>query len=240
MVSINLNSTKVLFFLSPENKCNYLTEKTSSTLFVDPDAIMNVQTYSALAMQGFRRSGEHLYVPQCEQCQECVPIRIPVDKFQASRSQKRTIAKNKDIRVQRVNAAFSEEHFELYQRYIAGRHSSGEMDFDDPAQYLSFLTSSWADTVFYEFRLEGKLVAVAVMDALLIGYAAVYTFFDPQMAQRSLGRYAILWEIEETRCQALPWLFLGYWIRDCNKMNYKTQYRPAEVFRHGLWQPFDI
>jgi len=208
---------------------------------------MNAETYSALALHGFRRSGEHVYRPQCEQCNECVPIRIAVNKFHFNRSQKRTWSKNQDIEVTRVadnlisdaNDKINEEHFELYRRYIARRHSSGEMDFNDPQQYISFLKSTWVDTAFYEFRIQQKLIAVAVIDVLQMGLSAVYTFFDPQMDRRSLGSYAILWEIEETKRRGLPWLFLGYWIKDCKKMNYKTQYRPVEVFRHGSWEPFD-
>jgi len=238
-VPINLNSPKLLFFLTPESQCNYLPDRPSATLFADPEAPMNMLTYSALALHGFRRSGEHVYLPQCEQCIECVPIRVAINDFQASRSQKRAWSKNRDIQVNQVEPVFSEEHFALYQRYIARRHSSGEMDFDDPTQYMSFLTSSWAQTVFYEFHIKEQLVAVAIMDVLQMGLSAVYTFFDPDMDKRSLGSFAILWEIEETRRRALPWLFLGYWIKECNKMNYKTQYQKVEIFRHGSWKALD-
>lgn len=200
---------------------------------------MNAQTYSALALHGFRRSGEHVYLPQCEQCNECVPIRIAVNQFQLSRSQKRTWSKNQDVQVNRVDADFSDEHFVLYRRYIAKRHSSGEMDFDDPQQYMSFLSSTWAQTAFYEFRVQQQLIGVAIVDVLQMGLSAVYTFFEPELGKRSLGSYAILWEIEETRRRGLPWLFLGYWVKDCKKMNYKAQYQPVEVFRHATWEVLD-
>ncbi|MCK5360867.1 MAG: arginyltransferase, partial [Gammaproteobacteria bacterium] len=212
----------------------------SSTLFADPDARMNMQTYSALALHGFRRSGENVYRPQCEHCDECVPIRVVVDAFKASRSQKRTWTRNSDLQVQQVAPVYNEKHFELYKRYIATRHSSGEMAYDDPAQYMSFLTSDWAQTVFIEFWLEQKLVAVAIVDELQSGLSAVYSFFDPDLPQRSLGVYAVLWEIEEARRRKLPWVFLGYWIKDCKKMSYKAQYRPAEGFRHAIWEALDI
>lgn len=239
-MALNLIPPKLQFFITPANQCNYLPDQESTTLFADPDAPMFVKTYSALALYGFRRSGENVYLPQCEHCQACVPLRVPVDTFRMSRSQKRVWSKNRDLDVTQVEPGFNEAHFQLYKRYIAGRHSSGEMDYDDPDQYMSFLTSSWSDTAFYEIRLEDKLIGVSVVDVLPVGLSAVYTFYDPDFHSRSIGVYSVLWEIEETRRRHLPWLFLGYWIKDCKKMNYKTQYQPYELLRKGIWEVVDV
>ena len=239
-MSLNLNSKKLLFYLTPTSNCNYLEQRESATLFADPEARMNMRTYSKLSTYGFRRSGENVYLPQCPTCDDCVPFRISPQNFKPNRSQKRTWAKNQDIEVKQVAPVYDEKHFELYRRYIADRHSSGEMDYQDPAQYMSFLTCDWADTLFYEFWLDQTLVAVAVVDKLERGLSAVYSFFDPNFKSRSLGVFAVLWEIEEAKRLAIPWLYLGYWINDCKKMSYKAQYQPSEVFRHGVWEAFDI
>jgi leucyl-tRNA---protein transferase len=109
------------------------------------------------------------------------------------------------------------------------------MDDATPERYLQFLTSHWADTIFYEFRLEKQLLAVAVVDVLATGLLAVYTFFDPAFEKRGLGTFAVLWEIEEVKRLRLEWLYLGYWIENCRKMSYKTNYQPIEYYSNFQW-----
>ena len=113
------------------------------------------------------------------------------------------------------------------------------MDNPTPKDYVKFLTSSWSNTVFYEFKLRGRLVAVSIVDHLHKGLSAVYTHFDPAEDKRGLGNYAILWLIEETRMLGLKWLYLGYYIADCQKMAYKNRYRPLEGYIDGAWHKFD-
>ena len=185
---------------------------------------------------GFRRSGEYVYRPRCGTCQACIPVRIPVNTFAPSRSQRRTWQRNQDLRISAQPAGFHEEHFALYRRYIADRHPGGGMDVEDPARYREFLLSSWSDTWCYEFRLDTRLLAVAVVDRLLRGLSAVYTFYDPAYADRGLGTFALLREISEAQRLELSWLYLGYWIEECPKMAYKNRFRPLEVFRDGSWQ----
>ena len=185
---------------------------------------------------GFRRSGEYVYRPRCSACRACIPARIPVNAFTPTRSQRRTWQRNQDLQITALPAAFSEEHFALYRRYIGARHPGGGMDVADPERYREFLFSAWSDTWCYEFRLGPRLLAVAVVDRLVRGFSAIYTFFDPSYAERGLGTYAVLWEIAEAQRLELAWLYLGYWIEECPKMSYKTRYRPLEIFRNGLWQ----
>ncbi len=227
---------KLGFYTSQPQSCSYLPNRQSSTLFADPQATLDNKIYSQLIEQGFRRSGEYLYRPDCESCNACIPLRIPVTEFVPNRSQCRTWRRNKEITVTALPARYSNEQFRLYQRYLHSRHQGGEMDNPTPESYLAFLTSSWSDTLFYEFRLEQKLIAVAVADQLHSGLSAVYTFFDPEYAAHSPGNYAILWLIQETRRRNLSWLYLGYWIEECKKMAYKNQYQPFEIYRKERWQ----
>jgi len=227
---------KLGFYTSQPHSCSYLSNRQSSTLFADPQAVLDNEIYSQLIEQGFRRSGEYLYRPDCAACDACIPLRIPVAEFVPNRSQRRTWRLNKEITVTALPACYSDEQFQLYQRYLHNRHLGGEMDSPTPESYLAFLTSSWSDTLFYEFRLEQKLVAVAVADQLHSGLSAVYTFFDPEYAARSPGNYAILWLIQETRRRSLSWLYLGYWIEECKKMAYKNQYQPFEIYRKERWK----
>jgi arginyl-tRNA--protein-N-Asp/Glu arginylyltransferase len=205
------------------------------TLFADPKTSMDRRLYSELSDLGFRRSGNYVYRPHCGSCQACVAIRIPVERFTPNRQQLRVWKKNQDINVQWCDARFREEHYALYERYINARHADGDMYPPSVEQYASFLTSDWSKTSFIEFRLHEKLLAVAVCDELEGGLSAVYTFYDPEYEKRSLGTYAVLWQIEESRRRQLPSLYLGYWIRDCQKMSYKIAFRPIELLINGEW-----
>lgn len=223
------------FFMTPGHACSYLLHRQAHTLFLDPRDTITPELYQVLTEQGFRRSGGHLYRPQCRNCQQCVPTRVPVEPFAPRRRQRRVAARNGDLRVQIHHAAFAPRYYDLYARYIAGRHADGDMFPPSTDQFRSFLLSPWSDTLFLCSYLGDELVAVAVTDRQPRGLSAIYTFFDPDLADRSLGVFSILQQIELTRRLGLAHLYLGYWIRDAEKMRYKLDYRPTEIFVNGRW-----
>lgn len=227
---------ELFFYASAPHPCSYLDEE-AITLFADPNAKMSQPLYSALSDLGFRRSGEYVYAPRCPACNACLPVRIPVAQFRANRSQRRNSRCNSDLSVAIKPAEFDQRHFELYRRYMDARHPDGSMAKPEPEQYLRFFGSSWADTRFIEFSEGEHLLAVTVMDLLDNGLSAVYTFFDPTARERGLGVHAVLWLIEEAKRRQLPYIYLGYLIKESPKMNYKTRYRPLEFFHDGLWRP---
>ena len=235
-MTVRVEPAKLLLYATPAHPCSYLPGKDATTLFVDPEFPKDSGVYTLLSRNGFRRSGEHVYRPNCHECVACVPVRVPVAQFIPRRSQRRSLRDNRDLRVIPHQGAFSEEHFLLYSHYLDARHADGGMDNPTRKQYREFLLSSWANTVLYEFRLAGHLVAVAVADHLTDGLSAVYTFFDPDFSRRGIGTYSILWQIEETRRLGLEWLYLGYWIADSPKMLYKQEFQPQERFIDGYWQ----
>jgi len=224
------------FYATPPHNCNYLPEQEAVTLFADPHFPKNTRLYSALADCGFRRSGEHLYIPHCSACSSCVPVRIPVNEFIPSRNQLRTIKKNRKLTINRMPAEFDQEHFTLYKRYLASRHKGGGMDDPTRENYIEFLIASWTETYFYEMRDADRLVCVAVVDYMDDALSAVYTFFDPEYAKYSLGKFSIIFEIEEARRSGRKWLYLGYWIEGCDKMEYKSEYRPMEFYINNEWK----
>ena len=239
----SLNSTralgKLVFYASDAHDCSYLPGQLAVSIFADPNAEMSVSIYSQLINYGFRRSGEHIYAPQCPSCQACVPLRVPVHDFKPKRHQRRNLARNADLSVTARPAEFDPEHFHLYQEYLAKRHTGSSMANPTKAEYLNFLTSSWSNTVFFEIRDSAKkLLGVIVADKLIYGYSAVYTFYDPDLDDRGLGKFAILWLISETRRINLPYVYLGYWIKQCDKMRYKSSYQPAQIFQNGKWFNF--
>ncbi|RFA28375.1 arginyltransferase [Alkalilimnicola ehrlichii] len=226
-------------YATGQHSCAYLPERTARTLFLDPRESINAATYDALMKQGFRRSGEYVYRPNCPACQACQSLRIPVDAFSQSRRHRRCIKRNAQVTVHGVAAEFRDEHFALYQRYIDTRHGGSEMDGLDPQQYLEFLTADWSDTVFYEFRDQGRLLAVAVVDCLPNSLSAVYTFYDPAEVGRGLGNLAILWLIEEAKRTRRRYVYLGYWIAESDKMRYKSDFRPHDIHVNGRWLRVD-
>lgn len=226
---------RLKFYATQPHPCSYLSEEQATTLFLDPSQPMDASTYAELSELGFRRSGDHLYRPHCQLCKACVPARIPVIRFRPSRKQNRVLKRNLDIKVTRCDPGFTEERYQLYARYISERHADGDMFPPSRGQFSTFLVSNLPYAFFYEMRVEDRLIGIAVTDVLPNGMSAVYTFYDPSEEKRSLGVFGILWQIAESRRLGLDAVYLGYWIKGCRKMSYKTEYRPIELFVNQRW-----
>lgn len=224
------------FLVTPEHECSYLDDRDAITLFVDPNYPVVMKQYSALAKLGFRRSGSNIYRPHCTDCGLCIPVRVPVDEFKPNRSQRRNKAANNAIAINVKDAVFYNEHYGLYRRYMKGRHAGGGMDNDEPENYETLINADWSLSKLLEFRLEDKLLMVAVIDIFDDGISAVYTFFDPDYTSRGLGVFGILSEIDYAKSLDLDWLYLGYWNPKTNKMSYKSNYQPMEFFDGQHWQ----
>ncbi len=227
-------STIRLFATHPHS-CSYLDEHDATTVFVDPNAKLDGKLYQELSELGFRRSGGHVYRPQCKQCQACVPARIPVALFKTNRTQRRCWKRNQDLSIRLVDNLDLPEYYHLYERYISERHSDGDMFPANPSQFRSFLTREWGITRFVELRQGSALAAVVVLDEMENAMSAVYTYYDPDLSSRSLGTYGILLQIEMAKSKGMEYVYLGYWIKACPKMNYKTQFRPLELMVNRRW-----
>jgi len=233
----NPKPNSIKLYLSAEHDCNYLADIQAQSVFVNPEEMMSQAIYTHLMQQGFRRSSDYVYRPHCHNCQACISVRLNVQQFVLSRSQKRCKNKNKHLIVQPQASEFNEAHYQMYSNYVQSRHAGGGMDEPDKDKYMNFLTSKWGHTVFFEFKEEDRLIALAVTDVINDGFSAVYTFFDPahELQKRSLGVNSIIWQIEEAQRRGLKWLYLGYWIKDCQKMSYKNNYQPLEYFYNNAW-----
>lgn len=230
-----MNSVKL--FLGHEHACGYLEDRLARSVFVDPALSLSTELYSELALRGYRRSGDLIYRPRCRGCAACIPVRLNVEQFAPDRSQRRNLGSNRDLRVNRTQPVFNEDHYRLFTRYQETRHGDGSMNGLTRRDYLGFLASSWCSTEFVELRDgDETLLGVAVVDRLRDGLSAVYTFFDPDSAFRGLGTYAVLWQVSEAKRLKLPWLYLGYWIQESRKMAYKSRFRPLQALRGNSWE----
>lgn len=227
----------VPLWLTAKQDCSYLDDRLSQSAVIDPDFTMDTLLYSRLIEQGFRRSGDQVYKPHCNGCQACVPTRIPVAAFRANRKQRRCARRNAETQIVVKTPEFNERHFDLYRRYQIARHDKTSENEISREDYLHFLTSSWCDTWFVEFLIEGRLAAIAVVDALDNALSAVYTFFDPAFDHFSPGVLAVLWQIDSARQLGLDYVYLGFWVKDCRKMRYKIEYQPLEGLIGRQWQP---
>jgi arginine-tRNA-protein transferase len=227
--------TSIPLLLTAPHPCSYLEGEQAQTAFVNPSFGIDTAIYSLLIAHGFRRSGDDVYRPQCEHCSQCVPVRLPVAQFKPNRRQKRCLQKNLQTTAVIKPAVFEQAHYDLYQRYQKQRHADGNMANTSPDEYIKFLGSSWCNTQFVEFYCADELAAVAIVDCLDNALSAVYTFFDPKFSDYSPGVYAVLWQIQYAQKLGLDWLYLGFWIADCQKMNYKTQYQPLQGFIDQQW-----
>jgi arginyl-tRNA--protein-N-Asp/Glu arginylyltransferase len=215
--------------------CSYIAGRQATTVFIDPEARVTQALYSRLSEHGFRRSGAHIYKPHCKQCSACIPCRVPLASFTPNRTQRKLLNRNRDLELQPLGNIDNDASYRLYHDYICQRHGDGDMYPPSREQYASFLSNEHGLTRYLGFTLDGKLVAVAVVDQLDNALSAVYTFFDHQLERRSLGTWAILRQIELAREMGLNYLYLGYWIKESQKMAYKAAFRPLQIFRDGHW-----
>ena len=226
-------------YLTAPYPCSYLPERPARSQVATPSFLITPEIYSQLVQRGFRRSGTFTYRPRCDTCRACVPVRVDVAGFAPNRSQRRALKRHNNLAVSLHTLDDREEYFELYQRYQAARHSEGEMEHDSREQYRNFLLQSHVDTILVEFREGDALRMVSIVDILEDGLSSVYTFYDPDDTRASYGTYNVLWQIDLCRKLQLPYLYLGYWIRESRKMSYKSNFTPLQGLQQGVWQTLD-
>lgn len=230
---------RIQFYLTAPYSCSYLPDRQARSQVATPAASIDTSTFSELARLGFRRSGHYVYRPRCDGCEACQSVRVRVQEFEPRRSQRRNARLNQDIAYELRPLEFVDEHYALYRRYQSARHAGGGMDMDDREQYRAFLLSSQVDSALAEFRLDGRLVMVSLIDRLIDGLSAVYTFYDSDQSRRGLGIHNVLTQIGLARDLGLTYAYLGYWIAESRKMAYKKQYPPLEGLVDGRWQLLD-
>jgi arginyl-tRNA--protein-N-Asp/Glu arginylyltransferase len=215
-----------LRFVSPEAPCPYLPGRLARHEVYRADQL-EPASYDRLLARGFRRSGRVVYRPRCRGCAECRQIRILVDEFRPSTSQRRVLRRNADLRVKVDRPELDDAKVNLFHRYLDAQHD-GSMS-RGKESLREFLYDSPTDSFEFQYWLGSRLAGVSIADRVPSGLSSVYMYFDPELSSRSLGTYSVLWEIDYCRREKLPYYYLGYYVAGCTTMNYKARFRPLEV-----------
>jgi arginine-tRNA-protein transferase len=228
------------FYSTDLAPCPYLPDRQERRLVAliepgEPDGVADL-----LTMAGFRRSQQALYKPVCPDCQACVPVRIVVDGFRPSRTERRILSRNAGTTAKECEPRATAEQFALFHRYLQARHDDGGMATMSFEAYAEMVNAALPCTGLVEFRdPDGRLVGVSLTDRVSSGLSGVYKFFEPDEERRSLGTFIILWHVQRAAELGLPYVYLGYWIRDCRKMAYKARFAPLERLDGPRWRALD-
>ena len=229
------SSKQLKLGISKPFPCSYLSDKEEQLLVVVDEEVKSPDVYAFLVEKGFRRSGDQVYQPYCGSCKACQSIQIPTKSFKPSKSQKRNLKKNGDITVG-ISNSIKDSYYPLYENYINTIHKDGVMYPASEEQFDGFIRSQFYEQLFIELKLDKKLIGVAVVDKLSNGLSAIYTFYEPMLSRRGLGVFSILIEIKIAKELGLEYVYLGYQISACTKMNYKTKYKPYQLLVNNTWK----
>ncbi|NCP25128.1 MAG: arginyltransferase, partial [Erythrobacter sp.] len=231
------------FFVTSPSPCPYLPGKSERKVFTELRGENADELNEALGRIGFRRSQTVAYRPSCLDCQACVSVRVVAQEFRPSNSQKRLIKANRDLIATDCRPWATEEQFELLQKYLSVRHPGGGMTHMEETDFADMVEHTPVTSTVIEYReptedgRPGRLVGACLTDVQADGLSMIYSFYDPDHAERSgLGTYIILDHMRLAAERGLPYVYLGYWVAGSDRMQYKVRFRPLERLTRSGWE----
>ena len=236
-----MDQTKIKFHqkllnlrITRSHECAYLENREEQRLAADISEVPEL--HDQLAESGFRRVENWVYRPVCNECNSCLPIRIDAQNFILSKNLRRILLKNSQLQMSLNDKNADEESFELFKIYLKSRHKDGQMATMSYSDFHSMIHNSPIETFMIKYRdQKNTLTACLLMDAQRDGLSAVYSFFDPNLKQQSLGTFLVLSAIDLTKKSSKKWLYLGYLVRNSQKMAYKARFKPYQLYLNGHW-----
>ncbi|BAK67926.1 putative arginyl-tRNA--protein transferase [Sphingobium sp. SYK-6] len=236
------------FFMTNAGPCPYLPGRTERKVFTELAGEHASELNDALGRIGFRRSQNVAYRPSCTDCNACVSVRIVADEFRLNATQRRLVRRNSDLVVRACKPWSTDEQFALLQRYLSARHPNGGMTEMDEIDFADMVEQTPVETYVVEYRepansedgRPGRLIGACLTDKQGDGLSMIYSFFDPDHADRpGLGSFIIVDHILRAQRAGLPYVYLGYWVENSDRMNYKVRYQPIERLGRAGWERFE-
>ncbi len=238
------------FFLTAPSPCPYIDGQFERKVFTHLVGEKARELNDLLTQGGFRRSQNIAYRPACETCRACVSVRILAGEFRLTRSMRRVVQRNEDLVGFVHDAEPSTEQYSLFRSYLDARHRRGGMSDMTVLDYAMMVEDTHVDTKIIEYRKRGpdsfitgkghgELIAVALTDRMADGVSMVYSYYNPELVDRSLGTFMILDHIARTRAMGLPHVYLGYWVNGSRKMDYKVRFAPQEHLGPKGWDRYE-
>jgi leucyl-tRNA---protein transferase len=224
------------FYVTAPQPCPYLAGKIERKLFTALQGDGAGTLNDTLSRQGFRRSQNVVYRPSCAGCSACLSARIVASEFQPSRTHRRILRRNYGLTRMATNPWATEAQYALFRRYLDARHAAGGMADMDLHEFAAMVEETPVRSRIVEYHLDGELLAVCLTDVLSDGLSMVYSFYDPDRPEHSLGTYIILDHVRMARDAGLPYVYLGYWVPGSPKMDYKRRFAPLQIFHDGRWR----
>jgi arginine-tRNA-protein transferase len=235
------------FYLTAPSPCPYLPGKEERKVFTHLVGERAGELNDLLTHGGFRRSQSIAYRPACDTCRACVSVRVVASEFRPSRNMRRVMERNGDVVGDMRTSSPTSEQYSVFRAYLDSRHRNGGMADMTVLDYAMMVEDSHVQTRVVEYRRRGpdsgitgrgsgQLLAVTLVDVLSDGLSMVYSFFDPEEGDRSLGTFMILDHIARARRMGLDYVYLGYWVRGSHKMDYKGRFLPQERLMPEGWQ----
>lgn len=233
------------FYMTAPSPCPYLPGRTERKVFTHLAGANATPLNDALSLVGFRRSQNIAYRPACQACESCISVRVPVAEFRPGRTFRRISRRNEDLASDAIGPEATAEQYEVFRDYIDTRHQDGGMAEMNGFDFAQMIEETQVRSSIVEYRLpsapsrnrpKGRLVAAVLIDRLSDGLSMIYSFYRPEEAERSLGTFTILDTIERARRLKLPYVYLGYWVRQSPKMGYKARFLPQDRLVGQTWR----
>lgn len=224
-------SNDLIRFVTEPSPCPYLPEESAQLEYRVP-ARLDAESLEQLLERGWRRFGNYVFRPQCQACQKCRPLRIVLDEFRPSKSQRKALRRNQHIEIFVTQPHVTDEHvalFNLYHRDMASRRDWPDNATSFQDYYESFIGRPYGFAREFQYREDGRLIGVGIVDVLSEGLSSAYFYHDPSWRKLSPGTFSILTEIEWAKTKSLKYSYLGYWIQENQSMDYKARFSPHEL-----------
>jgi len=233
---------------TPEDDCTYIpSEQSSYDYRVVPD--LTGEIYQELLSRGWRKQGVAIFRPACQQCRQCISLRLDVNQFRPSKSQRRSLRKNEDVELYVQSPSLSQDHLDLFDKYHNDMQQRRGWSYEEKSPneyYESFMSGEWDFAREFLYVKNDQLIGVGLVDLTPNAMTSVYFYYDPDWRAQAPGVYSIMREIEFAQQTQRQYLYLGYWVDPCQSMQYKANFKPHETLQkfckdeeEPVWLPAD-